>query len=110
MDARRGQYRLFELPGVRLHLARGVIRAKVHNQRVMRMRNGAVPERVLSLRAGVRDATERAGDLTELLGIEGNAAALCFEQSESMLQQRAEWRFDWRGRNRRPPDGWPPAR
>ncbi len=101
MDARRGQYRLFELPGVRLYLAREVIRAKVHNQRVMLLRYGDVPERVLSLRAGV---------LTELLGIEGNAAALYFEQSESMLQQRADWRFDWRGRNRRSPDGWPPAR
>lgn len=31
VDARRGQYRLFELPGVRLQLAREVIRAKIHN-------------------------------------------------------------------------------
>ena len=49
VDARRGQYRLFELPGVRLQLAREVIRAKIHNQRVMLMRNGEVPERVLQL-------------------------------------------------------------
>jgi CRISPR-associated protein Cas1 len=103
VDARRGQYRLFELPGVRLQLAREVIRAKIHNQRVMLMRNGDVPDRVLSLLAGFRDATERAGDLTELLGIEGNAAALYFEQFESMLKQREDWKFDWRGRNRRPP-------
>ncbi len=103
VDARRGQYRLFELPGVRLQLAREVIRAKIHNQRVMLMRNGDVPDRVLSLLAGFRDATERTGDLTELLGIEGNGAALYFEQFESMLKQREDWKFDWRGRNRRPP-------
>jgi len=103
VDARRGQYRLFELPGVRLQLAREVIRAKIHNQRVMLMRNGDVPDRVLSLLAGFRDATESARDMTDLLGIEGNAAALYFEQFDSMLKQREDWKFDWRGRNRRPP-------
>jgi len=103
VDARRGQYRLFELPGVRLQLAREVIRAKIHNQRVMLMRNGDVPDRVAQLMAGFRDATESARDLTALLGIEGSAAALYFEQFESMLKQREDWKFDWRGRNRRPP-------
>ena len=103
VDARRGQYRLFELPGVRLQLAREVIRAKIHNQRVMLMRNGEAPDRVLSLMSGFRDATESARDLTSLLGIEGSAAALYFEQFESMLKQRDDWKFDWRGRNRRPP-------
>jgi CRISP-associated protein Cas1 len=103
VDARRGQYRLFELPGVRLQLAREIIRAKIHNQRVMLMRNGDVPERVAQLMASFRDSTESARDLTALMGIEGSAAALYFEQFESMLKQRADWKFDWRGRNRRPP-------
>jgi CRISPR-associated protein Cas1 len=103
VDARRGQYRLFELPGVRLQLAREVIRAKIHNQRVMLMRNGDVPDRVTSLMASLRDSTESARDLTALLGTEGSAAALYFEQFESMLKQRDDWKFDWRGRNRRPP-------
>ncbi len=103
VDARRGQYRLFDLPNVRLQLAREVVRAKIHNQRVMLMRNGEVPDRVLKLMVNFRDATERARDMTELLGIEGSAAALYFEQFESMLKQRDNWNFDWRGRNRRPP-------
>ncbi len=103
VDARRGQYRLFELPGVRLQLAREVIRAKIHNQRVMLMRNGDAPERVLKFMAAFRDATRSASDLTELLGIEGNAAAIYFEQFESMLKQGEDWKFDWHGRNRRPP-------
>ncbi|MGH7975893.1 MAG: CRISPR-associated endonuclease Cas4g/Cas1g [Limisphaerales bacterium] len=103
VDARRGQYRLFELPGVRLQLAREIIRAKIHNQRVMLMRNGDVPDRVTSLMASFRNSTESARDLTSLMGIEGSAAALYFEQFESMLKQRADWKFDWHGRNRRPP-------
>lgn len=103
VDARRGQYRLFEMPGVWLQLAREVIRAKIHNQRVMLMRNGDVPDRVTSLMASFRDSTESARDLTALLGVEGSAAALYFEQFESMLKQRDDWKFDWRGRNRRPP-------
>jgi CRISPR-associated protein Cas1 len=103
VDARRGQYRLFELPGVRLQLAKEVIRAKIHNQRVMLMRNGEVPERALQLMIHFRDATASARELTELLGIEGNAAALYFEQFDSMLKKREDWKFDWRGRNRRPP-------
>jgi CRISPR-associated protein Cas1 len=103
VDARRGQYRLFELPGVRLLLAREIIRAKIHNQRVMLMRNGDAPERVLSLMSSFRDATESAPNLTALLGIEGSAAALYFEQFESMLKHRDDWKFDWHGRNRRPP-------
>ncbi|HMO66213.1 MAG TPA: CRISPR-associated endonuclease Cas1, partial [Verrucomicrobiota bacterium] len=103
VDARRGQYRLFELAGIRLRLAREAIRAKIHNQRVMLMRNGDVPERVLQLLAAFRDQTERARDLTELLGIEGTAAALYFEQFASMLKRADELKFDFQGRNRRPP-------
>jgi CRISPR-associated protein Cas1 len=103
VDARRGQYRLFDLPGVRLQLAREVVRAKIHNQRVMLMRNGEVPERVLQVLANLRDGAKEARDFPELLGMEGSAAALYFEQFESMLKQREGWNFDWRGRNRRPP-------
>lgn len=103
VDARRGQYRLFELPGARLQLAREIIRAKIHNQRVMLMRNGDVPDRAISLMANFRDATDSARDLTGLMGIEGNAGALYFGQFESMLKQRENWKFDWCGRNRRPP-------
>lgn len=103
VDARRGQYRLFELPGVRLELAREIIRGKIHNQRVMLMRNGDVPKHITKSLATLRDRTEYTRDLTELLGIEGSAAALYFEQFASMLKRYEEWNFDWRGRNRRPP-------
>ena len=103
IDARRGQYRLFDMPGVRLQLAREIIRAKIHNQRVMLMRNGDVPDRVASAMASLRDSTGMARDMTALLGIEGSAAALYFEQFGSMLKGSQGLKFDWRGRNRRPP-------
>lgn len=103
VDARRGQYRLFELDGVRLQLAREVIRAKIHNQRTMLMRNGEPPARVLQLLADLRKAATRAASVGELLGFEGEAAALYFEQFASMLKLPPDGGFDWRGRNRRPP-------
>lgn len=103
VDARRGQYRLFELPGIRLQLAREIIRAKIHNQRVMLMRNGDIPDHVIHLLASFRDKSESAHDFNELLGIEGGAAALYFENFGKMLKQNKDWKFDWKGRNRRPP-------
>lgn len=102
VDARLGQARLFEEPFFRLKLARSCIRAKIHNQRTMLMRNGDVPDRVLRLLAEARDATDDTRDLTELLGVEGAAANIYFEQFASMLKG-AEWKFDFKGRNRRPP-------
>ncbi|HEY0945375.1 MAG TPA: CRISPR-associated endonuclease Cas1, partial [Opitutaceae bacterium] len=102
VDARLGQVRLFEQPFFRLKLARECIRAKIHNQRTMLMRNGDVPDRVLRLLAEAREATDDARDLGELLGCEGAAANLYFEQFASMLKG-AEWKFDFQGRNRRPP-------
>ncbi|MGH9466791.1 MAG: CRISPR-associated endonuclease Cas4g/Cas1g [Terriglobales bacterium] len=101
VDARRGQYRLFDLPGVRLRLAAECIRAKIHNQRVLLMRNGAAPEAALRALAELRDAAPKVPDLGALLGIEGAAAAIYFAEFASMLKQH--WAFDWHGRNRRPP-------
>lgn len=102
VDARLGQARLFNEPFFRLRLARECIRAKISNQRTMLMRNGDVPDRVLRLLAEARDATDDTRDLGELLGCEGAAANIYFEQFASMLKG-AEWKFDFQGRNRRPP-------
>jgi len=102
VDARIGQTKLFQEPFFRLKIARECIRAKIHNQRVMLMRNGDVPDKVLRLLAETRDATEDTRDIPELMGCEGAAANIYFEQFASMLKG-AEWRFDFQGRNRRPP-------
>jgi CRISPR-associated protein Cas1 len=101
VDARLGQYRLFGEPGLRLKLASEVVRAKIHNQRVLLMRNGEAPERAAKVMADLRDKAGRTGDMQELLGIEGAAAALYFEHFRSMLS--GQWGFDFNQRNRRPP-------
>lgn len=102
VDARLGQARLFEEPFFRVKMARACLRAKIHNQRVMLLRNGDVPDRVLRLLADARDATDDARSIPELMGCEGAAASLYFEQFASMLKGDA-WKFDFMGRNRRPP-------
>ncbi len=103
VDARMGQYRYFEQPAIRLKLAREIIRAKIHNQRVMLMRNGDAPDSVLKRLAALRDGVAEALDLTMVMGYEGMAANLYFEQFASMLKGKDAWKFDFSGRNRRPP-------
>lgn len=103
IDARRGQYRLFENDGVCLNVARGMIRAKIHNQRVMLMRNGEPPERAVTQLAALREKTAEAETMTSLLGLEGMAAAVYFEGFGGMLKAREEVAFDFTVRNRRPP-------
>ena len=53
--------------------------------------------------ADARDATANAADLTALLGVEGTAAGIYFNQFASMLKGTDVWKFDFQGRNRRPP-------
>jgi CRISPR-associated protein Cas1 len=103
IDARRGQYRLFEQPAVRLQLARETIRAKIHNQRTMLMRNGDAGDPALVDLVSLRTQAGQARDLNVLLGIEGAAAALYFEHFRTMLKGANAWQFDFSGRNRRPP-------
>lgn len=103
-DARQGQYRLFAEPGIRAKLAASIIAAKIHNQRVLLMRNGEAPKSVLERLATLRDqAATGAYTLESLRGIEGSAAALYFEHFGTMLKGTAFENFDFNGRNRRPP-------
>jgi CRISPR-associated protein Cas1 len=104
VDARMGQYEFFQKEAIRLKLAREIIRAKIHNQRVLLMRNGDAPESALKLMAELRDGLDEAEDRTQLLGYEGMAANLYFQHFPTMLKGRGEaWRFDFQGRNKRPP-------
>jgi CRISP-associated protein Cas1 len=101
VDARLGQYRMFGEPGIRVKLAREMVRAKIHNQRVLLMRNGEAADGVLRQMADLRDKAEDVQDLDTLRGIEGTAAALYFGQFATMLNGKTD--FDFNGRNRRPP-------
>lgn len=103
VDARRGQYRLFDDTRTCLGIAREIIRAKIHNQRVMLMRNGEAPDPLLAQLADLREKAAKAIGMKELLGVEGMAAALYFEQFNGMLKSKDNYAFDFHGRNRRPP-------
>lgn len=101
VDARIGQYRMWENPQKRLRIAAEIIRAKIHNQRVILMRNGSPPRETLSQMAQLRDACADQVSLAALRGIEGAAAALYFSQFSSML--KSDMGFDFSSRNKRPP-------
>lgn len=101
VDARMGQYKMWSLPDKRLAVASEIIKAKIHNQRVLLMRNGHAPEGVLRELARLRDSCSLQVGLGSLRGVEGQAAALYFAHFASMLKENIG--FDFNGRNRRPP-------
>ena len=91
-------------------LARKLVAGKIRNQRTMLLRNHVEPEAIV-LR-GLKEMAEQAEcaeSLPELLGIEGNAARLYFGSFAGLIKiETAEdipraLRFDFEGRNRRPP-------
>jgi len=103
VDARLGQARLFENRELRASVARESIRAKVHNQRVLLMRNGRAPKNVLAELARIRDRCSIQTDLDSIRGLEGAAAALYFEHFGTMVCGSEFEEFEFEGRNRRPP-------
>lgn len=110
VELRTAQYRASFDTGHCLRLARDVVVAKIRNQRTLLRRNwkrGDMPEELL---AGFRhdiDDAERAHDLPQLLGVEGNAAARYFRHFNAMISLPEEgakdWPFDFERRTRRPP-------
>jgi CRISPR-associated endonuclease Cas1 len=96
-----------------LLLARDLVVAKIRNQRTLLRRNwkrGEVPERLLAEFRQDIEAAERARDLPQLLGAEGNAAARYFRNFREMLslpegaaEAVEDWPFDFERRARRPP-------
>jgi len=70
-----------------LGLAREFVSAKIGNQATMLRRHGSAPEAVTILRQLQRRATA-AHSITELFGIEGDAAARYFDNFATMLAPR----------------------
>jgi CRISPR-associated endonuclease Cas1/CRISPR-associated protein Cas4 len=90
-------------PDRALALARSFVHAKIGNSRVLMRRNGKAPDQVLDRLATYAEDALVARDLPTLLGTEGNAARTYFEWLPSMLTGPLAQRFDFAGRNRRPP-------
>lgn len=102
VDARMGQYTVYRMQERRLILAREIIRAKIHNQRVVLMRNGKAPDDRLKKLAAFRDACATQPSLDALRGVEGSAASLYFRYFATMIKV-ATPDFFFEERNRRPP-------
>lgn len=90
-----------------LALARGLVAAKIRNCRTLLRRNWRgeePPEQLLTALSHWARRAEHAAGMAELLGIEGNAAALWFGALPQLLRQDEFARgFAFEKRNRRPP-------
>ncbi len=101
--------RALQSEAVRLSIAREVIATKIHNQRVMLMRNTRPDAKTprfyadMSQLAELAEAARRAVDRSSLLGIEGSAARIYFGDFNGMLRPDVHPWFSFEHRNRRPP-------
>ena len=108
VEIRAHQWRQSFDDGFCLRLARGLVAAKIRNGRTLLRRNWRgedPPDALLAALDRDRQEAEVARDKAALLGIEGMAARRYFEGFASCIApgMLGEGRFDWPGRNRRPP-------
>lgn len=108
VEIRTAQYRASFDEQACLRLAKGLVAAKIHNQRTLLRRNwksGATPDGVVDGFQQDLRGVRRAQNLGELLGTEGQAAARFFGNFSQMISHGDDdtLRFDFEKRNRRPP-------
>lgn len=104
---RIAQVRRSDDPGFTLAVTRDIVATKIRNQRTLLQRNHVEPSRfVLARLKALADEAAGAAGLATLLGIEGSAARLYFEQFAGMLKQEDGDElpaFGFEHRSRRPP-------
>ena len=110
---RREQFRWADIPSFCLRLARALVAGKIKNQRTMLQRNHIEPPKVaLAQMKCMQEDAEKASTIESLLGIEGNAARVYFQNFQGMIKiddagEESEsgkaFRFHFQSRNRRPP-------
>ena len=107
VELRTAQYRTSFDAAACLAIARDLVWAKIRNARTMLRRNwreGTAPPVLLEDLKRHAERARHASGLPELLGIEGNAAALYFANFAAMLKRDDDVpTFDFSTRNRRPP-------
>lgn len=104
IDIRIAQFREFTNPTACLLLAQTIVGAKIQNSRTLLKRNNELPKASLASRQ-LKELALKAqytSPIESLLGVEGIAARVYFENFPSMLK-RDDFTFDFNGRNRRPP-------
>lgn len=114
---RREQFRLADQSERCLKIAKSLVVGKIRNQRVLLMRNHEnPPAEVLAELKRLSHRVDGATTSESLLGIEGTAARIYFQHFAGMLKpgdtpidpaaalgEPPRYKFDFRGRNRRPP-------
>lgn len=109
VELRTAQYRASFDEQTCLYLAKGLVRAKIQNCRTVLRRNwksDESPDRILTELKRDTDQAGRVSSLSELLGVEGNAAARYFGAFSNLIKRgdpNPEFAFDFTKRNRRPP-------
>ena len=109
VEIRTAQYKASFDPQTCLRLAKGFVTAKIQNQRTLLRRNwkrGVAPDELFDGFQQDLRRTQRASDLGELLGAEGQAASRYFGSFSEMIGPRDaddSFRFDFQTRSRRPP-------
>ncbi len=87
ISLRREQFRLADDPEFCLSIARSLVAGKIRNQRTMLQRNHVQPPAVaLAQLKCLCDDAENAETSATLLGIEGNAARVYFENFSGMIK------------------------
>jgi len=101
---RIAQHRAAAKPERALKIARALVCSKIRNGRVMLRRNGeGVPDTLLDRLKELSVDAARAESLASLLGLEGGAARMYFQHLPRMIKGELRERFQFTGRNRRPP-------
>lgn len=108
IELRMAQFRKADDERACLALAKGWVRAKLVNSRVLLRRNWrgpSPPDAQLAQLDQAIKACARANSLQELLGVEGNGAAVYFGAFSKLIKREgdANFTFDFQQRNRRPP-------
>jgi len=108
VELRTAQYRASFESRTCLHLAKGLVEAKIQNARTLARRNWRGEDKPAELMSDLRyDAHKatRARDMGELLGIEGAAASRYFRSFSWLIRHDDESNlaFDFTRRTRRPP-------
>lgn len=109
IELRTAQFRAADDEGTCLKLAKGWVQAKLTNCRVLMRRNwrgSEPPDDALDALEHAIKTVRRARNLQELLGIEGNGAAVYFGAFNNLLKRGDDgpgFNFDFQHRNRRPP-------
>jgi len=107
VELRRLQFRTADSPQASLSLARSFIVAKIRNCRTFLRRNASdVPVQAIDMLRRLADEAGECGAAESLLGIEGTAARVYFENLPLLLKRpddSGNLAFDFAGRNRRPP-------